>query len=451
MTNPPPAAHAADPTMSPNLRSWLASANDPATDFPLQSLPLCTFLGEQGRPSIGVGVGDRVVDVDMLMHAGALGQDEAAEQLHHAVHGGVTNFVLRDRALRRTLRERVQAFMLDGHVGQQQKRLREKALRPMSETHFNPPCVIRNYTDFYASIHHATNVGSMFRPDNPLLPNYKHVPIGYHGRASSVIPSGQHVKRPRGQIKPDDASAPVFGPCKRLDYELEVGCIIGEGNNLGEPIAIDKAGDHIAGLCLVNDWSARDMQAWEYQPLGPFLAKNFATTVSPFIVPIEALEPWRVPGPTRGDGDPQPLEYLRTGAPWSFDIELEVQLLTAQMREKNLPPHTLSRTNFKDMYWTFAQMIAHHTSNGCNLMSGDLLASGTVSGPTPGSRGCMLELSWAGNGPDGKPLPRRGVELPTGEKRVFLEDGDEVIMRAWCEKPGLRRVGFGECRGKVVG
>lgn len=314
-----------------------------------------------------------------------------------------------------------------------------------------------NYTDFYASIHHASTVGAMFRPDNPLLPNYKHIPIGYHDRASSIVPSGTEIRRPLGQQAPPDhdpKAGPSFGPCKMLDYELEVGAFIGPGNNLGEPVAIDQAEQHIFGLCLVNDWSARDLQKWEYQPLGPFLAKNFGTTISPYIVTLEALEPFRSPAYKRPTGDPRPLPYLFSEADQArggFDITLEVYLQSEQMRARGLSPVLLSKSNaFKDMYWTFAQMLTHHASNGCNMQSGDLIASGTVSGLGPAERGCLLELTWQGNGPDGKPLPRKPVQLPTGETRTFLADGDEVIFKGYCERDGFRRIGFGECRGKIA-
>jgi fumarylacetoacetase len=316
---------------------------------------------------------------------------------------------------------------------------------------------VLNYTDFYASIHHATTVGSMFRPDNPLLPNYKHIPIGYHGRASSIVVSGTEVRRPRGQQAPpegDPKATPAFGPCKMLDYELEVGLFVGPGNALGQPIPIGKAASHIFGLCLVNDWSARDIQKWEYQPLGPFLAKNFATTISPFIVTMEALEPFRCPALRRPDGDPRPLPYLYSEedqARGGIDITLEVWLQSEQMRARGLSPVLLSKSNaFKDLYWTPAQLLTHHASNGCNLQPGDLLASGTVSGPGLTERGCLLELTWDGVGADGKPRPRKPVQLPTGETRTFLTDGDEVIFKGYCERGGFRRIGFGECRGRIA-
>ena len=308
-----------------------------------------------------------------------------------------------------------------------------KRLIKQSEVEMILPCEIGDYTDFYASIHHATNVGSMFRPDNPLLPNYRWIPIGYHGRASSIVVSGTSFHRPKGQTRDDASQPPQFGPTKRLDYELEVGVMIGKGNALGQSVPIDRAEQHILGLCIVNDWSARDVQTWEYQPLGPFLAKNFATSISPWIVTLDALAPFRVDAPVN---DPPPLPYLSPpGA--LYEIALEVWLRSAKMRE----PMLVSRGNFRDMYWTIAQLVTHHASNGCNLRAGDLLASGTVSGTTKESRGCLLERTWRGSEP---------LELPTGEQRRFLEDGDEVIMRAYCEREGATRIGFGECRGTVL-
>jgi len=306
------------------------------------------------------------------------------------------------------------------------------------------PAAVGDYTDFYASIHHATNIGSMFRPDEPLLPNYKHVPIGYHGRVSSVVPSGTAVRRPEGQVKPESGSEPRFGPSRALDFELEVGAYIGAGNALGVPIPIARADPQVFGLVLLNDWSARDIQAWEYQPLGPFLAKNFATTISPWIVTRDALEPFRVAGPARSEDDPSPLAYLDAGAPASraaSDVRLEVTLSTPRMRAARTPAHVVSRSMLRHLYWTFGQMIAHHTSGGCNLRPGDLIASGTVSGPTRDSRGCLLEATWRGTEP---------LRLPGGEERRFLEDGDTVVFRAWCERPGAARIGFGECRGTVA-
>lgn len=319
-----------------------------------------------------------------------------------------------------------------------------KRLVPINEVEMTLPTEIGDYTDFYCSIFHATNVGSMFRPDNPLLPNYKYVPIGYHGRASSIVVSGTGIRRPRGQNRADADEPPAYIPCKNLDYEMEVGFFVGKGNQLGETINLDQAEDHIFGLCLVNDWSARDVQAWEYQPLGPFLAKNFATSISPFVVTMEALAPFRTAAFTRPEGDPQPLPYLYSEAneqAGGLDIKLEVLIQTQRMREENIEPHLVSRSNTKDLYWTIGQMLAHHASNGCNLRAGDLMATGTVSGREKDERGCLLELTWRGTEP---------LALPTGETRRFLEDEDEVIFRGYCEREGFRRIGFGECRGIVL-
>ena len=314
----------------------------------------------------------------------------------------------------------------------------------MDEVEFSLPAHIGDYTDFYCSIFHATNVGAMFRPDNPLLPNYKYVPSGYHGRASSIVISGSEITRPKGQNRADADAPPVFIPAKNLDYEMEVGFYVGKGNELGDSISIDKAEDHIFGLCLVNDWSARDIQAWEYQPLGPFLAKNFATTISPFVVTMEALAPFRTAAFERAVDDPQPLPYLSSEQNQKFgglDIKLEVYLQTQQMKAENIEPFLLSRSNMRDLYWTIGQMLTHHASNGCNLQTGDLIATGTVSGKEKSERGCLLELTWRGKEP---------IALPSGETRRFLEDGDEVIMRGFCEREGFRRIGFGECRGIVL-
>ncbi|HXV14155.1 MAG TPA: fumarylacetoacetase, partial [Candidatus Krumholzibacteria bacterium] len=305
------------------------------------------------------------------------------------------------------------------------------------------PVAIGDYTDFYASIYHATNVGMMFRPDTPLLPNYKHLPVGYHGRASSIVVSGTPIKRPRGQTKADDAAAPSFGPTTMLDYELEMGAFIGGGNALGEPIAIQDARRSLFGLCLVNDWSARDVQRWEYQPLGPFLAKNFGTTISPWVVTMDALAPFRVAPYRRDPGDPAPLPYLldeEDQAVGGLDIVVEAWLESARMRDDGFEAVRVSRGNMKDLYWTLAQMVAHHTSNGCNLKPGDLIATGTISGQEKESRGCLIERTWRGSEP---------LILPTDETRTFLQDGDTVILRAFCERDGVR-IGFGECRGNIT-
>jgi len=335
------------------------------------------------------------------------------------------------------LRQRIVELL---HAGSPHRDAVKPHLVPMHEAVMVTPASIGDYTDFYASVHHATNVGRLFRPDNPLLPNYKYVPIGYHGRASSIVVSGAGVRRPGGQSKGAAAEEPVFGPSRALDYELEVGFFVGPGNALGQPIPIAEAESHLFGLCLLNDWSARDIQSWEYQPLGPFLAKSFATTISPWIVTMEALAPFRSPAFQRPDGDPAPLPYLN----WpddrqhgGIDLTLEVYIRTRRMES----PVRLSRSNLKDLYWTPAQLLTHHASNGCNLQPGDLLASGTVSGPQPEARGCLLELTQRGAHP---------ISLPGGETRKFLEDGDEVILRGYCEREGCVRIGFGECRGRIV-
>jgi fumarylacetoacetase len=339
-----------------------------------------------------------------------------------------------------SLRQTLIALLTD-NASPEKRRAIEPLLIPATNARFAKPVAVGDYTDFYASIHHATNVGQLFRPDQPLLPNYKWIPIGYHGRASSLVISGTGIRRPSGQTKPPQASAPNFGPTSQLDYELEVAAYIGAGSPLGEPIPISSADQHILGLSLLNDWSARDIQSWEYQPLGPFLGKSFATSISPFVVPIEALQPYRVAPDPRPEGDPKPLPYLTESTPNAIDLTVEVFLSTASMREASQPPHRLSTGNLRDLYWTFPQMIAHHTSNGCNLIEGDLLASGTISGPHPGSQGCLLEITHRGANP---------IQLPNGEQRTFLSDGDEVILRGFCEKPNYPRISFGECRGTVM-
>jgi fumarylacetoacetase len=456
-------------THDPNLRSWVESANDPASDFPIQNLPLCDFKhprhGEGASAGVpepwhaGIRIGDQVLDLDVIREARLLEELNLADWLDTFTECMAGNLDSSPGSLIASLRPALQRFLRhDAPAGQPARRARASTMFPAAECAFRAaPFHIRNYTDFYASIHHATTVGSMFRPDNPLLPNYKHVPIGYHGRASSIVPSGTDIRRPRGQLPPPDdrpGDGPAFGPSRMLDYELEVGLFVGQENLLGEPVPIGRARDHILGLCLVNDWSARDMQKWEYQPLGPFLAKSFATTTSPYVVTLEALEPFRCPAYPRPAGDSRPLPYLLDDADQArggLDITLEAWLRSAEMERRGMAPVRVSKSNaFKDMYWTIAQLLAHHTSNGCNLQSGDLLASGTVSGSEPGTRGCLLEATWQGRAPDGKPLPRRPIELPTGERRTFLEDGDEVILTGYCERDGFRRVGFGECRGRII-
>ena len=429
-------------THDPALRSWIESANDPATDFPIQNLPFGVYRrrGARERPRVGVAIGDRILDVVACRRAAYL--TAAADPCESTT---LNRFMAAGPEVWSTLRGELSAILRDGSYRAREMRESEETFfLPMAEAELLVPAEIGDYTDFYASIHHATNVGGMFRPDNPLLPNYKYVPIGYHGRASSIVASGSAVERPKGQTKGPETAAPAFGPSRSLDYELEVGCYIGVGNALGEAIPVGRAESHLFGLCLVNDWSARDVQAWEYQPLGPFLAKNFATTVSPWVVTLEALAPFRAPAYPRADGDPAPLPHLADPAnaeAGGIALTLEVWLRSAAMRQRGAPAVRLSRGSFTDMYWTLAQLVAHHSSNGCNLRTGDLLASGTVSGAERGARGCLLELTWRGTEP---------VAIGEGETRAFLEDGDEVILRGRAERDGAVGIGFGECAGTVA-
>jgi fumarylacetoacetase len=424
------------------LRSWVETANTGDTDFSIQNLPYGVFEAD-GRQRIGVAIGDQILDLDASARSGLL--DDLAPEIAFACQEPELNALM---ALGRkhwvTLRRRItELLQIDSPGAAVNQRQVAPLLVPMSGVVMKLPAAIGDYTDFYASIFHAINVGRMFRPDNPLMPNYKYVPIGYHGRASSIVVSGTGVRRPMGQVKPPNAGQPAFSPSRSLDYETEVGIFVGPGNALGTPIPIDEAHSHIFGFCLLNDWSARDIQSWEYQPLGPFLAKSFASTLSPWVVTAEALERFRVPAFARPEGDPAPLAYLnseqdqRRGA---FDLTLEVCLSSKQMRHGGLAPVRLSRSNLRDLYWTPAQLVAHHTSNGCNLRPGDLLGSGTVSGASRDSLGCLLELTQRG---------AQAIQLPSGEQRTFLEDGDEVIIRGYCERKGIGRIGWGECRGAI--
>ncbi len=422
-------------THDASRRSWVESANHPETDFPLQNLPFGIFTPEGGtHPRAGVAIGDRILDVAGCLDDGYVTAPAAAAA--EACRAGVLNPLMAlDGRHASALRRRLWELLADSATLPRP----EHHLHPMAAAKLALPVAVGDYTDFYASIHHATNVGLMLRPDNPLLANYKHVPIAYHGRASSIVASGTPILRPSGQTRPAPAAVPAFGPCRMLDYECEVGLLVGPGNTLGSPIPIDDAESHIFGFCLVNDWSARDIQAWEYQPLGPFLGKSFATSISPWVVTLEALAPFRAPRAARPADDPEPLSYLDSPsdrAHGAIAITLEVHLSSATMAACRL-----SRADFRHMYWTPAQMLAHHSSNGCNLRPGDLLASGTVSGPEKLARGCLLELTWRGAEP---------VDLPRGETRRFIEDGDEVILTGWSQRDGFRRIGFGECRGVVV-
>ena len=432
-------------THDPNLLSWVEAANDPDTDFPIQNLPFVNFkISGMNQTRIGVVIGDQILDLTSCgiarLFTGEIARFAWQDPPHTLGHFCRWSQPHHWHELRQQLSALLSA---ENQTIANNKRLQASILVPPSMTEILLPFQIGDYTDFYCNLHHATNVGSMFRPDNPLLPNYKHMPIGYHGRASSIVLSGTDIHRPTGQTAGED-NQPTFGPSNSLDYELEVGMFVGQGNQLGQPIPLASAEEHIFGLCLVNDWSARDMQRWEYQPLGPFLAKSFATSISPWVVSLEALAPFRVPAVKRAADDPKPLPYLsakENEAHGGIDLQLEVALRSAQMRAQNVAPLKLSHSNFKEMYWTFAQMLTHHASNGCNLRTGDLIASGTVSGPSKESRGCLLELTWRGTEP---------IALPTGEQRTFLQDGDEIIIRGYCERAGFRRIGFGACRGVVL-
>ena len=428
-------------THDPALRSWVASANAAGNDFPIQNLPFAVFRRKGTLEAFrgGVAIGDQILDLAALAASGVFSAEAATavqagaqDKLNALMALGASAWHALRLALSRALREDAA-----------EEAALTACLVPQSEVDYGVPARIGDYTDFYTSVHHATNIGALFRPDNPLLPNYKWVPIGYHGRASSIGVSGQRFHRPMGQTLPPGATQPVFGPSKRLDIELELGIFVGSGNALGEPVAMAQAESHVFGLCLLNDWSARDIQAWEYQPLGPFLSKNFATTISPWIVTLEALAPYRVPF-TRPEGDPQPLPYLDSETnrqQGSFDIELQVGLLTPQMRDAGQGDATICRTSYRHAYWTVAQMVTHHTVNGCNLQPGDLFGSGTLSGPTLDQAGALIELTTGGKHP---------LQLPNGESRTYLEDGDAVVIRGWCEKAGAARIGFGQCLGTVL-
>lgn len=404
-----------DTTHDPALKSWVESANLPATEFPIQNLPYATFRrpGDE-RTRLGIAIGDMLLDATAALDLPSMRRVMAMS-----------------RADRVETRRLVSDYLANYSTGA------ERCLRPISEVELLLPGDIPDYTDFYASIDHATNVGRMFRPDNPLLPNYKWMPIAYHGRASSVVASGAPVRRPWGQVVSTPAGPPVYAPSRLLDYEIELGAFLGPGNPIGEPIPIAEAEDHLVGVCLLNDWSARDIQSWEYQPLGPFLGKNFATSISPWVVTMEALQPFRCASPPRPEDDPKPLPYLSSPGDNAYSITLEVWLRSSNMPE----PVRISHGDFSSMYWTLSQMVAHHSSNGCPLRPGDLIGSGTVSGPEKQHRGCLLELTWRGAEP---------IALPTGETRRFLEDGDEVILRGFSEAPGFRRIGLGECRGIIL-
>jgi fumarylacetoacetase len=438
MTTPAPRL---DPTHDPALRSWVASANAADADFPIQNLPYGRFRrAETGEPwRIGVAIGDQVLDLKLASEQCPWTRG-ASELLAPLAAGDLNTFMASGARARRALRAALSTALTEDS---EQGPFLELCLVPQSQVELTLPCHIADYTDFYTSIHHATAVGRLFRPDNPLLPNYKWLPIGYHGRASSIVVSGTPVRRPHGQLKAADAAAPVLAPTRRLDHELELGVLVGRGNDLGTRKTMAEAEEDWFGLVLLNDWSARDVQPWEYVPLGPFLAKNFASTISPWVVTQEALAPFRRPF-TRPEGDPQPLPYLDSEAnraAGAIDIVLEAWLHTAAMRAQGLPPHRLMQSNYRDAYWTVAQLLAHHTVNGCNLQPGDVLGTGTQSGPGAADGGSLLELSAGGKQP---------ITLPGGETRSFLEDGDELTLRAHCQAPGCARLGLGSCSGVVL-
>jgi fumarylacetoacetase len=433
-------------THDPSLRSWVAAANDAGSDFPIQNLPFGIFR-RRGSSEIyrgGVAIGDQVLDLEAACSSGALPAAQAgcaaAQALSCARRPTLNDLMGLGPGPHSQLRLALSRALRHGSA---QRALLEPCLVGQTDAQMALPAQVGDYTDFYTSLHHATAVGKLMRPDSPLLPNYKWVPIGYHGRSSSIGVSGQTVRRPVGQRLPPGSETPLVGPSERLDYELELGVFIGLGNELGSPVPIADAESHIFGLCLLNDWSARDLQAWEYQPLGPFLGKNFATTISPWVVTWEALAPFRAPW-ARAAGEPQPLPYLQSSQlqhSGAVEIALAVYLETDRMRTAGISPYRLSHSNFRDCYWSVAQMVAHHTVNGCNLRPGDLLGTGTQSGPTPAQAGSLLELTFGGKQP---------LTLPNGEQRRFLSDGDEVILRAACERSGYARIGFGEARGRVA-
>ncbi|MFN3235795.1 MAG: fumarylacetoacetase [Pseudomonadales bacterium] len=423
-------------THDPTLKSWVSSANRPGAEFPIQNLPFASLrrAGTNEPFRLATAIGDYALDLTALLATGRVSQAFeycVSSRLNQLMAAGTGVW----HQVRAELSDLLRQDALDtGEI--------EACLIPLSDVEYDVPALIGDYTDFYTSIHHATNIGKLFRPDNPLLPNYEWVPIGYHGRSSS-IGVNQSFPRPRGQLKQTDAQAPQFEACRRLDYELEVGILIGAENPLGQPVSINQAEQHIFGLCLLNDWSARDIQAWEYQPLGPFLAKSFASTISPWVVTMEALAPFRAPF-TRDPERAKPLPYLssaQNSQQGAIDIQLEVFLQTPPMNDANLAPERLSQSNFTDAFWTAAQMVTHHTSNGCNLRVGDLFGSGTMSGVGPGSQGALIEITQGGVNP---------VTLGNGEQRCFLEDGDRVILRGQCQRDGFVSIGFGECIGQVL-
>jgi fumarylacetoacetase len=429
----------ADATLDPRRSSWVESANG-HSEFPIQNLPFGVYSIDGGQPRGGVAIGESIFDLRGALEAGLFAG--IARDAAEAAAGPTLNPLLAmPRAARRALRQRLSDILA---IDSDARGIASRLLHDASACTMHLPAAVGDYTDFFAGIHHARKGGQISRPDNPLMPNYKYVPVAYHSRASSVRPSGEDVQRPHGQRKLPTEAAPTFGACRNLDYELELGVWIGPGNRQGEPIPIDRAGDHIAGFCLLNDWSARDIQGWESQPLGPFLGKSFRTSVSPWIVTAEAMEPFRIAQPPRPDGDPAPLPHLLDAADQAhgaYDIDCEVFLSTPAMRAAGAEPHRMCRSSTRELYWTVAQMVTHHASNGCNLRPGDLFGSGTISGTDPAGIGCLLEMTFGG---------RDAITLHNGETRRYLEDGDEVIFQAHCRRAGSGTIGFGECRGRVA-
>ncbi len=432
-----------DETHDPRRESWVASANGHA-EFPIQNLPFGVFSPAGGAPRGGVAIGDMIFDLPAGLAAGLFAA-EAATAAEAASGPTLNPLMALGAAPRRALRRRLSALLAaDGPDRARTEGLAPRLLHEAAQCTMRLPAAIGGFTDFFAGIHHARNGGMRRDPNNPLSPNYKYVPVAYHSRASSVRPSGVPIRRPSGQRKAPNEEAPSYGPSQKLDYELELAVWIGPGNEMGQPIPIARAGEHIFGLGLVNDWSARDVQGWESQPLGPFLGKNFGSTVSPWIVAAEALAPFRTAQPPRPEGDPRPLPHLADAADQregAFDIALEALLLTETMRTRGLPPHRMSASSTTDLYWTLAQLVAHHTSGGCDLQPGDLFGTGTISGPTSAGYGSLMELSQDG---------QRRIALASGETRTFTENGDEVIFRAHCRREGYAPIGFGECRARIV-
>lgn len=422
-----------DATIDPGLRSWVTCANDGATDFPIQNLPWGVFLGPQGKPTIGVAIGLMILDVRAAVEAGAL--DVPGDTACALCAETLNAFMGQGQQSWRAARAAISVLLAESATQ------RPDLLVAQADVEMQLPAAIGDYTDFYAARAHATNVGRMFRPDgDPLLPNYLHLPVGYHGRASSVVVSGTDIKRPHGQLKPDDGD-PVFRPCRLLDYELEFATFVGTGNAMGDRVTMADAMDTLFGVVILNDWSARDVQKWEYQPLGPFNAKNFASSISPWIVTMDALAPFRQSGPAREVGDPEVLDYLQPVTNDVLDVQCAVELSSESMRAQGMEPLKLSQGTLADLTWTFSQMLAHHTSTGCPMRPGDLLGSGTISGPAKEARGCMLELTWRGTEP---------IDLPDGTQRRFLLDGDALTIRAWCQGEGAACIGLGSCTGVIL-